>query len=146
METTAAGFLETALATHGCQTGTIHLLDPATGELALAAQVGLPPHVAGIVARVPIGKGMAGLAAERRQPVQTCNLQTDATGDIRPGARDVPVQASVAVPMLLDGRLCGVIGFARSESHEWSESELARLSATATEAARQSARWLPPRG
>jgi len=126
-----------ALTAHGCQTGTLHVLDEAGGQLKLTAQIGLPPHVAEIVAVVPVGKGMAGLAAERCEPVQTCNLQTDTTGDIRPGAKAVPVQASIAVPMMLDGRLRGVLGFAKAEYHEWTPGELAALAATATEVAEQ---------
>jgi L-methionine (R)-S-oxide reductase len=137
MNRSAESLLRSALAAHDCQTGTLHTLDHATGLLMLAAHVGLPPQVAAIVATVPLGKGMAGLAAERREPVQTCNLQTDTTGDIRPGAKAVPVQASVAVPMVLDGRVCGVLGFAKTEYHEWSEAELAALRAAATEVARE---------
>ncbi|HET8669610.1 MAG TPA: hypothetical protein VFM05_02995, partial [Candidatus Saccharimonadales bacterium] len=52
-------------------TGSIHLLED--GILILKAHVGLPPHIADIVARVPIGKGMAGLAFERNEPVSSCN-------------------------------------------------------------------------
>lgn len=130
----AQTLLEASLSRHDCQTGTLHLLDAATGTLTLAAQTGLPPHVAEIVATVPVGKGMAGLAAERREPVQTCNLQTDTTGDIRPGAKAVPVQASVAVPMIVEGQLRGVLGFAKAAYHEWTEEELAALAATAAEA------------
>jgi len=129
--------LHDALAAHGCSTGTLHLIDQTDGQLKLAAHVGLPPHVATIVAVVPVGKGMAGLAAERREPVQTCNLQTDTTGDIRPGAKAVPVQASIAVPMIVDGQLRGVLGFAKPEYHEWSANELTALAATATATARQ---------
>ncbi|MFN0129739.1 MAG: GAF domain-containing protein [Verrucomicrobiales bacterium] len=129
--------LQQALAAHSCTTGTLHVLDAVDGHLKLAAQTGLPAPVAAIVAVVPVGKGMAGLAAERREPVQTCNLQTDATGDIRPGAKAVPVQASVAVPMIVDGQLRGVLGFARSDYHEWTAEELQALAATATASARQ---------
>jgi len=133
---TADRLLHDALAAHGCSTGTLHTLDPADGQLKLVAQRGLPPPVAEIVAVVPVGKGMAGLAAERRQPVQTCNLQTDATGDIRPGAKAVPVQASIAVPMIVDGQLRGVLGFAKAEYHEWSAEEITDLAATATATAK----------
>ncbi len=126
--------LQNALATRGCQIGTLHVLED--GVLKLKAHIGLPAQVADVVATVPVGKGMAGLAAERQKPVQTCNLQTDTTGDIRPGAKAVPVQASVAVPMMLDGALRGVLGFARADYHEWSEEELAALAETATETAR----------
>jgi GAF domain-containing protein len=129
--------LHDALAAHGCSTGTLHVLDDTDGQLKLAAHVGLPEHVAAIVAVVPVGKGMAGLAAQRQEPVQTCNLQTDTTGDIRPGAKAVPVQASIAVPMLVDGRLRGVLGFARADYHEWSAEELTALAATAADTARQ---------
>ncbi len=129
--------LTAALQAQDCQTGTLHLLEPGTTVMKLAAQVGLPPHVAQIVAEVPVGKGMAGLAAERRKPVQTCNLQTDTTGDIRPGARDVPVQASIAVPILLDGELRGVVGFARGTCHDWTEAEIATLEAAAAELGRK---------
>jgi signal transduction protein with GAF and PtsI domain len=129
--------LQTALHQHDCQTGTLHLLDPTDGQLKLAAQIGLPPHVVQIVTIVPVGKGMAGLAAERLEPVQTCNLQTDVTGDIRPGAKSVPVQASIAVPMLIDGALHGVLGLAKAEYHEWTEEERTALALTASTVARQ---------
>ena len=129
--------LRSALEANGCQTGTLHVFEAGTGVLMLAAHVGLPPQVAAIVATVPVGKGMAGLAAERGEPVQTCNLQTDTSGDVRPGAKAVPVQASVAVPMWLEGRLWGVLGFARTDSYEWSEADLVALQATAADVARR---------
>lgn len=105
--------------------------------MTLRSHMGLPPQVADIVAKVPIGKGMAGLAAERREPVQTCNLQQDKTGDIRPGAKAVPVQASIAVPMLVDGELRGVLGVAKGEEHQWTEEEIKALLVTASDIARQ---------
>ena len=72
--------LERVLAQFDCVVGTIHLLDPKDGVLHLEAQRGLPPPVLEKVQLVPIGKGMAGLAAERREPVQVCNLQSDTSG------------------------------------------------------------------
>lgn len=46
------------------------------------------------LSEIPIGKGMAGIAAERRQPVEMCNLQiemcnlqTDTSEIARPGAK-----------------------------------------------------------
>ena len=58
-----------------CVVGTVHLLDAGDGLLKLRAHQGLPPPVVDKVAVIPIGKGMAGIAAERREPVQVCNLQ-----------------------------------------------------------------------
>jgi len=79
--------------------GTIHLLE-ADGALHLRARGPLPPELLGRIRVIPVGRGMAGLAVERRAPVSTCNLQTDATGDVRPGARMTGLAGSVCVPIL----------------------------------------------
>jgi putative methionine-R-sulfoxide reductase with GAF domain len=120
--------LAATLAHFGCQTGTVHLLRE--GVLKLAAQAGLPPHIAQIVETVPIGKGIAGLAAERREPITICNLQTDTSGHARPAARSTGMEGSVAVPMLApDGSLRGVIGIAKATAHDWTEAETGLLTA-----------------
>lgn len=104
-----------------CQAGTVHVLDE--GQLKLAAHVGIPPPVVQIIGTVPIGKGIAGLAAERRAPVQLCNLQTDASGQARPGAKATGMEGSVAVPMMVDGELRGVLGIAKASAHDWTADE-----------------------
>lgn len=128
--------LAEALAASACQTGTLHWLDSKSGLLRLKGHTGLPEEVAKIVETVPVGKGMAGLAAERREPVQTCNLQTDPSSDIRPGAKAVPVQASIAIPIIVDGRLCGVLGLAKTAYHEWDKAEIDVLRSVATQLGR----------
>ena len=83
--------------------------------LALKASSGIPPHIVAIVQTVPIGKGIAGLAAERREPITICNLQTDTSGQARPAARTTGMEGSIAVPMLTaDGELRGVLGIAKA--------------------------------
>ncbi len=91
-------WLTAFLAAHGGVAGTVHRVDE-TGELALTGAVNIPPPVQQLVARVPRGKGMAGLAFERNEPVSTCNIQTDATGQVRPGAKMIGAQAGVALPV-----------------------------------------------
>ena len=60
-----------------------------------------------------VGGGMAGLAAERKCAVNSCNIQQDTSGDVRPGARATGLGGSVAVPVLDDaGRVLGVVGVA----------------------------------
>ena len=100
----------------GADSGTIHLLG-ADGALHLAAaSAGMPPAVLETVRTVPVGKGMAGLAVLRREPVDACNIQTDASGDVRPGARATGLQGSIVVPLLRDGNAVGALGVAnRSE-------------------------------
>ena len=106
-----------------CSAGTIHLLGK-SGFLELVAQRGLPEIVVAKIAMIPIGKGMAGIAAERRQPVQVCNLQTDTSGVVRPGARDTKMEGSVAAPMITaDGALKGTLGVAKPVSYEFTPAE-----------------------
>ena len=113
--------LAASLQHFGCQAGTVHLWRD--GALKLAAYSGIPPHVAQIFETVPIGKGIAGLAAERREPITICNLQTDASGQARPGAKATGMEGSIAVPMLAGGELRGVLGIAKAAAYDWSDGE-----------------------
>jgi GAF domain-containing protein len=92
--------------------GTIHLLGD-DGVLHLkAASAGIPQVVLDTIKDVPVGKGMAGLAVERKQPVNACNIQTDASGDVRPGARATGLQGSIVVPLLRGEDAIGALGVA----------------------------------
>lgn len=127
--------LAAVLAHFDCPVGTVHLLDPADGQLHLAAQRGLPPVVLDKVVTIPIGKGMAGIAAQRREPVQVCNLQTDQSGVVRPGARETRMEGSLAVPMLDGAALRGVLGIAKPFAYDFTAAETALLLAVAARAA-----------
>ena len=103
-------------------------------QLALDAAVNIPEAVQALVKQVPRGKGMAGLAWERGEPVQTCNLQSDASGDVRPGARAVAAQAAVALPVCdSTGALRAVVGVAFLGEREIEADELERLRLSAAE-------------
>lgn len=121
----ATATLQAAMAHFDCQTGTVHLLKE--GLLRLAAHVNIPPPLLPIIDTVPIGKGIAGLAAERREPVSLCNLQTDTSGQARPNAKQTGMEGSLAVPMLVEGDLRGVFGIAKASAHDWTEAEKAEL-------------------
>jgi len=104
--------LQSLLTDLRADSGTVHAIGP-DGALHLLCAIGIPQPVLDIVKVVPVGKGMAGLAAERRCPVNSCNIQRDATGDVRPGARATGLAGSVAVPVIAaDGRVLGVVGVA----------------------------------
>lgn len=118
--------LETILTQFGADTGTIHLLEK--GVLVLMAHVGVPPPVVEIVSKVPIGKGMAGLAAARNEVVTTCNIQSDTSGDVRPGAKQTGVNGALVVPMRDDGgKVVGTLGIGVRRQHDYSWAETARL-------------------
>ncbi|MFP6633939.1 MAG: GAF domain-containing protein [Planctomycetota bacterium] len=95
--------------------------------LELIAQTGLPPHIAELAIRIPFGKGMAGICAERREPVTMCNLQTDDSGVARPAARETKVEGAVVVPLLIDGEVAATIGIGKSSEYDYSEGELDAL-------------------
>jgi L-methionine (R)-S-oxide reductase len=106
--------LEGIIGRFGADTGTIHLIED--GVLTLKAHAGLPSEIVQIVSRVPIGKGMAGLAAERNEPVSTCNIQADRTGDVQPGAKQTGVSGAVVV-----------LGIGVRRPYEYSGAETALL-------------------
>jgi GAF domain-containing protein len=118
--------LEHVLAHFGCVTGTLHAIRD-DGMLHHVASKGLPPPVLAIVQRIPVGKGMAGVAAERREPVQFCNLQQDDSGVVRPGAKSTGMEGSIACPILVNGELLGTLGVAKAQEYEFTADERAQL-------------------
>ncbi|TPE46272.1 GAF domain-containing protein [Pontibacter mangrovi] len=119
--------LEDVISAFGCSTGTIHTLDKNTGMLALQAYQGIPDFLLPKMQAIPIGKGMAGIAAERKQPVEMCNLQTDNSGVARPAAKETKVEGSIAAPMMLEGQLYGTLGIAKPVPYDFTEEEKAHL-------------------
>jgi L-methionine (R)-S-oxide reductase len=126
-------WLEAFVSQCGGVAGTVHMVSSTSpDELVLAAAVRIPEPVKQIVARVPRGKGMAGLAFERDEPISTCNIKTDATGQVRPGARAVDARAGVALPVHdAAGHVRAVVGIAFTDEKALSEEELAGLARAA---------------
>jgi signal transduction protein with GAF and PtsI domain len=119
--------LDRVMAHFDCAAGTLHGLNSTTGLLELRAARNIPPTLLGKVQSIPIGKGMAGLAAERRQPVQVCNLQTDASGAAKPSARETRMEGSIAVPLIDGSTLAGVLGIAKPVVYEFTSNEIVQL-------------------
>ena len=108
---TVQEWLEGVLASAGARAGSVH--HERGGDLYLTAAVAIPEAVLDRVRHVPHGKGMAGLAQVRREPVQTCNLLTDDTGRINPVARLVGGGAAAAIPVFRPrAEVYAVVGFA----------------------------------
>lgn len=118
-ETWLRGFLTE----HGGIAGTVHVLE---GDLLkLSAAVNIPPPVVKITETIPKGKGMAGLAWERDEVVATCNLKSDTSGDVRPGAKAVDAQAALAIPVHASaGGLRAVVGIAFMGERAFTDQEL----------------------
>lgn len=111
------------------QTATLHLFDSARQLLVLKAAIGLPPEIAAITKEIPLGKGIAGEAAQTRKPVTMCNLQTDDSGVARPGAKKTGVSGSLCVPIERDGELVGTLGVGTTREYTYTEEETLALEA-----------------
>jgi len=110
------------------RTATLHRARAGSTTLELVSQLGLPEQLLPIVKTIPFGKGMAGLCAERRAPVSLCNLQTDASGDARPGAKQTGVEGAISVPVLsATGELLGTLGIGKPVAHDYTPDEEATL-------------------
>ena len=114
--------LKTILLHFNYTTGTIHTLDSESNLLKILSHHGIPPQILPIIGSIPIGKGIAGAAAETRQPVELCNLQEDLGGVAKPNARQTQVQGSIAVPLENNGSLLGTLGIAKTTPHIFSEA------------------------
>lgn len=125
------GWLRELLARHGAIAGTVHLVD-ATDQLALTAAVNIPPPVQAVTATIPRGRGMAGLAWQHDKPIQTCNLQDDTTGAVRPGAKAVDAQAAIALPVHAPtGAVRAIVGLAWTDDRVLADDVVAAIAADA---------------
>jgi hypothetical protein len=124
-------WLKDFLGAHGGIAGTVHERE---GELlCLRAAVNIPPPVVKLTETIPKGKGMAGLAWERDKAVAVCNLKSDQSGDVRPGAKAVDAQAALAIPVrAAGGELRAVVGIAFLGEREFSDDELSRFETLAS--------------
>lgn len=123
------------LAEFGCQTGTIHRTMPDGRTLTLVHQIGVPDFLLEKISVIPFGKGIAGAAAERREPVELCNLQQDLGGVAKPDARKTGVSGSLAVPVIsaTSDQVIGTLGIGMTRPHDFPPEEQRRLEAFARE-------------
>ena len=121
------GLLTDVVSYFDCTTGTLHFLDESSALLKLKAQLNIPTFLLPKVSTIPVGKGMAGIAAQRREPVEMCNLQTDESGVARPAAKETKVEGSIVVPMIWEKTLYGTLGVAKPVPYDFTEVEITDL-------------------
>jgi L-methionine (R)-S-oxide reductase len=123
-------WLRDLLARHGAVAGTVHVVRG--DHLAISGAVNIPPKVQEVTALIPLGKGMAGLAWQHDKAIQTCNLQEDTSGAVKPGAKAVNAQAAVALPVhAADGTVRAVVGLAWMDERVLDAPQLAAISGDA---------------
>ena len=116
LDETLGQWLQTFLARHGAIAGTVHVVKD--DLLVIAAAHNIPPKVREVTARIPLGKGMAGLAWEHDKAISTCNLKEDATGAVKPGAKAVDAKAAVALPVHGGDGVRAVVGLAWADERD----------------------------
>ncbi|MGW0713066.1 GAF domain-containing protein [Streptomyces sp. NPDC002643] len=116
--------------------GSVHLSEPADeGEIVLVASHNLPPSVRNGTATIPLGKGMAGTAAQRREAVAISDFQSDTTGVAVRGGRAAGSKGSLTLPVFDpedDTRLLAVVGLGFPEQRDFTPADIAKYSADAT--------------
>ena len=119
---TITEWLRTFLARHDAVAGTVHVVDD--DVLVIAAAHNIPPKVQEVTARIPLGKGMAGLAWEHDRAVSTCNLKEDASGAVKPGAKAVDAKAAVAIPIHGGEGVRAVVGLAWADERDLPDAQV----------------------
>lgn len=126
----AEEFLAGVLLEFACETGTIHRCaagNPA--QLELVASAGVPDYLIEKISNIPLGKGIAGVAAERREAVELCNLQVDLGGIAKENARGTGVAGSLAVPVFYPAtrHVIGTLGIGKAVPYQFSAEEKQQL-------------------
>jgi PAS domain S-box-containing protein len=106
-------------------------VDAAGENLLLQASAGMYTHVDGAHGCVPVGKFKIGLIAAERRAHLTNDVQHDPRVGDREWARREGMVAFAGYPLLVDGKLIGVLAmFARAQIEEDSLSSLAGIADT----------------
>lgn len=108
----------------------ISLVDESAQELVLRAQRGWRYDFVTQPMRVPIGKGMSGVAVYNDEVVVT-NDVVDRSQLAVPEFADEGVQAMVLVPMHARGRVVGILSVMHHEPYEFGDEEITVLRAIA---------------
>ena len=125
LEPSINDWLSGFLARHGAVAGTVHVV---RGDLLeIAGAINIPPKVQEITAKIPLGKGMAGLAWEHDKAISTCNLKEDTTGTVKPGAKAVDAKTAVALPVHGAGLVRAVVGLAWADERDLPDGLLATI-------------------
>lgn len=121
--------LSAIMAAFPADSGSLSLLSPESGSLEISAQLGLPPET-GDFALKP-GQGITGWVALHGRPL----LAADVSHEPRYIAARPGVCCEMAAPLLLDGRIIGVVNVDADRPSAFNSTDLDRLVRFAEEAA-----------
>ncbi len=99
----------------------ILLLDPDRQVLVPRAAIGVQGEVGSGVA-IPVGRGFAGRVASERRPVVVRDI--DRVDLVNPLLRDAGIRSLLGVPLLVEGRLVGVVHVGSVRAREFGADEI----------------------
>lgn len=121
--------IKTAIATECCS---IYILDK--DELVLSATDGLEPAAVGNV-RMSITEGLVGLVAQREEAINLADARQHPRFKLFPEAAEEEYRAFLAVPIIYQKQLLGVIVVQQASARQFSEGEEAFLMTLAAQLA-----------
>ena len=132
-----SSLLASILTEFNCETGTIHQSHDGK-NLNLVCQIGVPDSLLDKISIIQFGKGIAGVAAESKQPVELCNLQRDLGGVAKPDARQTGVSGALAVPIFApeNDQVIGTLGVGKFAPYEFTTEEKENLASHARQIAK----------
>jgi signal transduction histidine kinase len=108
----------------------LYLLDRDGQGLTLAATNGIDKQQVG-VARLRIGQGITGIAADERRPIVSVDLRDDPRCAWIRGVDHARFSSMVAVPLLVRDRVVGALNVKTAERREFRKAETRRLATIA---------------
>ncbi len=109
------------------QSCSIYLLDASGEHLVLKATTGLASEAVGR-ARLRLGEGLTGWAAQSGRPVASANAAADPRFKFLPETQETLFQSLLAVPLVTGGKVLGAINVQTTGIHEYAEDEVELLS------------------
>ncbi len=111
----------------GMDSCSLYLLDPQGEYLVLRATTGLAPEAVGR-ARLRVGQGLTGWAAQHEQPAWSSNAPADPRFVLLPETEELRFKSLLAVPLVVGGRVLGAMNVQTRNTHEFTEDEVELLS------------------
>jgi two-component sensor histidine kinase len=111
----------------GVDSCSIYLLGPDGEQMVLKATTGLAPEAIG-VAKLQLGEGLTGWAAQQGVPVAERDAAADPRFKLLPETREKGLRSLAAVPLINQGRVIGALNVQTARYHIFDDDEIGLLS------------------
>lgn len=110
----------------------LQLFDAKTGRVTLQATRPADPEYLAAAADLPLAESLAGSAIRTKRQVEFTNITTPDYADLRDAPRDGRVTSCLSTPMVIEGRVIGILNVFTHERHRFANSERRLLQALAS--------------